>query len=111
MIKRESLQTGSRYSNALGEKSFVGSRIEGGQRVTTMTFEIPYEDAITGIVYYVKDTRKISVPVEALPADFSASQEKANAYQEQELPPAPGGVLNRASFAAGAIEWSIADIA
>lgn len=107
MIKRENLVTGTKYSNALGEKAFVGSRIEGAQRVTTITMEVPYEDAITGVVYYVKDTRKISVPVNSLPADYSVAQEKCNSYQAQELPLA----ADRAAMAAGAIEWTIEDIA
>lgn len=111
MIKRENLNTGSKYSNANGENAFIGTRIEGSQRVTTLVVEVPYEDAITGEVFYVKETRKTSVPVNALPADYATSHEKCNSYMEQELPAAAGGVTARAAFAAGAIEWTIEDIA
>lgn len=111
MIKRENLINGTKYSNALGEKAFNGSRIEGGQRVTTLLIEVPYEDAITGEVFYVKETRKTSVPTNALPADYATAHEKCNSYMEQELPASAGGVTARAAFAAGAIEWTIEDIA
>lgn len=111
MIKRENLTSGTKYSNALGEKGFVGSRIEGSQRVTTMAIDVPYEDATTGEIFYVKETRKSSVPVNALPADYATAHEKCNSYMEAELPAAAGGVTSRAAFAAGAIEWTIDDIA
>lgn len=110
MIKREQLTTGTKYSNANGESAFVGSRIEGKNRVTTMSVSVPYEDAITGEVFYVKDTRKISVPVDSLPADYAVSQEKCNTYFNAELP-AVTGTAERAAMAAGAIEWTIEDIA
>lgn len=107
MIKRKNLETGTQYSNSLGEKGFVGSRIEGTNRVTTIAIDVPYEDAITGDVFYVKETRKISVPVDSLPADYATAQEKCNSYFVAELPLA----ADRASMAAGAIEWTIDDIA
>jgi hypothetical protein len=107
MIKRENLQTGTKYSNALGESAFVGSRIEGKQRVTTFTIEVPYEDTITGEIFMVKSTSKISVPVNSLPGDYAASHERCEAYRAQELPTAAA----RAELAAGAIEWTIDDIA
>lgn len=107
MIKRENLVTGTKYSNSLGEKAFVGSRIEGDNRVTTIVVDVPYEDAITGVVSYVRETRKISVPVDSLPADYAVAQEKCNSYMAQELPSA----ATRADMAAGAIEWTIEDIA
>lgn len=111
MVKRENLTSGTKYSNANGEKAFIGSRVEGGQRVTTVVIEVPYTDAITGDVFYAKETRKSSVPANALPADYSVAHEKCNSYMEQELPAAAGGVTPRANFAAGAIEWTIEDIA
>jgi hypothetical protein len=107
MIKRENLQTGTKYSNALGESAFVGSRIEGKQRVTTFTIDVPYEDSITGENFVVKSTTKISVPVNSLPGDYAAAHEKCAAYKAQELPNAAA----RAELAAGAIEWTIDDIA
>lgn len=111
MIKRENLTTGTRLANASGEKAFIGSRVEGKQRVTSVIVEVPYEDAITGEVFYVKEYRKTSVPVNALPADYSVAHEKCNSYMEQEFPAAAGGVTARANFAAGAIDWTIEDIA
>jgi len=106
MIKRKNLTSGTEYSNSMGDKAFVGSRIEGTQRVTTIVMEVPYEDAITGEIFMVKDTRKVSVPVNSLPADYAVAQEKANSYQAQELPDSTA----RAAMAAGAIEWTIEDI-
>lgn len=107
MIKRENLTTGTRYSNSLGEKGFVGSRVEGNNRVTTMVIDVPYEDAITGEVFYVSETRKVSVPTSALPADYAVANERCNSYFAAELPLA----ADRAAMAAGAIEWTIDDLA
>lgn len=107
MIKRKNLTTGTEYSNSLGESAFVGSRQEGNQRVTTITVSVPYEDAITGDVFEVKETRKISVPVNSLPADYAVAQERCNSYMVAELPLA----ADRAALAAGAIEWTIDDLA
>lgn len=107
MIKRENLPTGTKLSNSLGDKGFIGSRIEGAYRVTSMMFEVPYEDAITGVVYYTKELRKSFVPVDALPADYAVAREKCNAYFVQELPTA----ATRAAMDAGAIEWTVEDIA
>lgn len=91
----------------MGESAFVGSRIEGKQRVTTLKIDVPYEDAITGENFSVSYTVKLSVPVKALPGDYAAAVEKSASYVTAELPDA----ANRASLAAGAIEWTIDDIA
>jgi hypothetical protein len=107
MIKRENLTTGTKYSNPLGESAFVGSRIEGKQRVTTMKIDVPYEDAITGEDFITSYTVKLSVPVNALPGDYATAMEKAASYISAELPDA----TSRASLASGAIEWTIDDIA
>lgn len=107
MIKRENLTTGTKYSNALGESAFVGSRVEGKQRVTTIKIDVPYEDAITGEDFIVSQTVKLSVPVNALPGDYSTAVEKTASYIAAELPDA----ASRAALAAGAIEWGIDDIA
>lgn len=107
MIKRENLTTGTKYSNSLGESAFVGSRVEGKQRVTTIKVDVPYEDAITGENFLCSYTAKLSVPVNSLPADYAAAVEKTAAYITAELPDA----ASRASLAAGAIEWTIDDIA
>lgn len=109
MIKRKNLETGTQYSNSLGESAFVGSRVEGKHRVTTMKVDVPYEDAITGEVFTVSQTTKVAVPLNALPADYAVAHEKANAYILQELPAL--GTADRAAFVAGAIEWTIEDIA
>lgn len=106
MIKRENLTTGTRYSNSMGESAFVGSRIEGKQRVTTVKIDVPYEDAITGEDFSASYTVKLSVPTNALPADYATAVEKAAEYIAAELPDAAA----RAALAAGAIEWSIDDI-
>lgn len=107
MIKRENQPTGTKYSNALGESAFIGSRVEGKQRVTTLKVDVPYEDAITGENFAVSVTVKYSVPVNSLPADYTVAHEKCVAYLAQELPTAAA----RAAMAAGAIEWTIEDIA
>ena len=107
MIKRENLTTGTKYSNSLGESAFVGSRVEGQQRVTTIKVDVPYEDAITGENFIVSQTTKISVPVNALPGDYAIAAEKCASYLAAELIDAGA----RASLAAGAIEWTIDDIA
>lgn len=106
MIKRENLTTGTKYSNSLGDSAFVGSRIEGSQRVTTVKFDVPYEDAITGENFLASQTVKVSVPVNSLPADYATALEKCASYVAQELPDAAA----RAALAAGAIEWTIEDI-
>ena len=106
MIKRENLTTGTKYSNSLGESAFVGSRIEGKQRVTTIKVDAPYEDAITGEIFAVSYTTKVSVPVNSLPADYAVALEKTAEYLTAELPDAAA----RAALAAGAIEWTIEDI-
>lgn len=107
MIKRENLQTGTKYSNSLGEEGFVGSRIEGKQRVTTLKISVPYEDAITGENFSASYTVKVSVPKDALPGDYATALEKCNSYVAAELPLA----AQRAALAAGAIEWTIDDLA
>lgn len=106
MIKRENLTTGTKYSNSLGENAFVGSRVEGKQRVTTIKVDVPYEDAITGEDFTVSYTVKLSVPTKALPADYAVALEKCASYISAELPDAAA----RAALAAGAIEWTIEDI-
>jgi hypothetical protein len=107
MIKRENLTTGTKYSNALGESAFVGSRLEGKQRVTTMKIDVPYEDAITGENFTVGLTYKLSVPVNSLPGDYASSVERSAAYLAAEI----ANASNRADLAAGAIEWTIDDLA
>jgi hypothetical protein len=106
MIKRENLTTGTKYSNSLGETAFVGSRIEGKQRVTTFKVDVPYEDTITGEDFSISCTLKMSVPVKAFPADYAVAIEKANAYFVAEITNA----ADRLALAAGAIEWVIDDI-
>lgn len=107
MIKRQNLTTGTKYSNSLGESAFVGSRVEGKQRVTTVKIDVPYEDAITGEDFLASMTLKLAVPVSSLPGDYATAVEKCNSYIAAEFPTA----AERAALAAGAIEWTIDDIA
>lgn len=107
MIKRRALETGSHYGNSANEQGFTGSRIEGDNRVSTMTISIPYTNSVSGEVEHFKSTVKSSVGQTALAADYAVAQEKAQAYIAQELPDAAA----RATLAGGMIETSIEDIA
>lgn len=113
MIKRQSLQDGSRYTNALGEQAFVGSRIEGNSRVSTLQFEVPFTVDPTSCVCttsnMVKVLTKISVPTTTTPAQYNLALEKALDYLMQELPDTAGYPQQKV-LAAGAIEWTIEDL-
>jgi hypothetical protein len=107
MTKILSLPTGSNFNNSLGDKAFIGSRIEGADRVTTLKIDVPYTNSKTGKISYFKETRKFAIETDSMPADYASAQERANAYFVQEIPDAAA----RATMSAGTIDLTIEDIA
>lgn len=111
MIKRKNLTTGTEYSNSLAEKGFVGSRIEGDNRVSTIKIDVPVEltssDTCTPCgPLFSSITYKVSVNKDLSPTEYTVALVKAKAYIDQEIT-----ALGLEDLAAGPIEWDINDIA
>lgn len=112
MIKKEQLSTGSKYSNSVNESAFVGSRLEGKNRVSTMRVNIPVivTNPTTGCCDVtsktVSYTVKLSIPEDALLADANVALLKSKAYITALI----GTDALLSNLAQGPIEWTIADI-
>lgn len=112
MIKRKSLQTGTHYSNSVGETAFVGSRLEGALRVSTFKIDIPIQDITDTCApcgaQYASMTVKTAVPDSLSPTDYTAAMTLALNYIKAEI--IGDDVTKVLDLAAGPIEWTIEDL-